>query len=413
MILQNYFCLTALLLLLSCTSGKKEDLPLEKIQVDSAMMAHLIDLGTKTFPLDTEADFSFLQGLQLTKLEDGREYLSFSNNGKRLIYLYDYKTEEIFNKVRLASEGPNNIQFFFNFNYFFHTSDSIFIDTRSKGYYLIDDSARVLNKIGGTGNLLNAAGNKISFDAASRFVNGQIHGAFKATGSSPIEGLANTRATLGFNNKVVVSPIHARQVIHDFDKAMDIRKQQKADGKTTLTMTRQYAKSGDLLFAGTPISDSVRVFLRDSLVEVFYASAQNSVLPDYKEYINLVQIKNVPGEVSRVSELTQPAQYTNTFVDSKGQYLYRVLVTGTKPATHPISGREFPSPIGAVLLVIDLETRKTYQMELPVDEIQITARINQEVFVSDRGIHFKAKGQENEDEVRFRVFGISSEVNEL
>lgn len=401
-----------LLLFLSCVPQKREErLSIEKSNTEAPALM-LMDLGIKTFPIDSEADFSHLVGLQLTKLEDSREYMSFFNFGKRIIYQYDYETEEIVNKLILAPNGPDRIPFILSFEYFIHSTDSIFINSQSSGYYLIDENAKILNKIGGTSKRLDFAGNKISFNASSQFFNGRIHGAYKTTLVNRIEDLAYTHATLDFDNILELSPLHSRKIIYAFDKAMDIRRQEKKDGKNLLTMRQQFARNGKFLFATTPISDSIKVFKGNNLVETLYGTVKGFDLPSYREYINLVQIKNVPGEVSRITEPVQPAQYVNTFVDPSGKYLYRVFVHGTKSYTHPVSGVELPSPIGATLLAIDLDTRKAFQMELPIDEIEITVRTNKQVFVSSKGMHFKVKGQDNEDQVQFRVFGFTSEVSE-
>lgn len=409
--MREYLFLYFLLLFLSCAPQKQEEQLSNKNPNREVPALKLMDLGIKTFPIDVEADFSYLVGLQLARLEDGREYMSFFNFGKRIIYQYDYETGEIVNKLQLASEGPNDIRFLFGFEYFFHSTDSVFINSRTNGYYLINDNAKILNKVGDTLMRIDYTGNKLSFDAASYFFNGVIHGAYQTTFQNRIEDLAYTRARLDLNNNLEISPLHSRQIIYDFDKALEIRKQEKRDGKSSLTMKRQFAKNGNLLFATTPISDSIKVFLRDSLVDILCVTVEDYVLPDYSEYINLARIKKVPGEVSRITESNQPSQYVNTFVDPKGEYLYRVFVHGTKSSIHPVSGMEVPSPIGATLLVIELDTRETFQMVIPINEVEMNVRPNEQVFVSNKGIHFRVKDQDNEDQIQFRVFGFPSEIN--
>ena len=114
-----------------------------------------------------------------------------------------------------------------------------------------------------------------------------------------------------------------------------------------------------------------------------------------------------PGEVSATTESNQPSFYTDMFIDPKGEYIYRIFSHGTRPSLHPVTGKEVPEITGATLLVIKTDTGEVYQMELPVDEIELKTLFNKGIFVSNRGIHFRVREQDNEDEVQFRVFGVA------
>lgn len=164
------------------------------------------------------------------------------------------------------------------------------------------------------------------------------------------------------------------------------------------------------IYTTTPISDSIYVFQDNDIVKSIYAGIPSITIADYKSYMPLmeriVNSNGGSGSITNVIELNQPPYFTNLFLSPNHKYLYRLLSHGTKPKLNPYNNKEYPVITAASLLVLDLSTEEITSIELPVNELKIGVPISAGIFASNTGLHIQVKGQENENEIQFRVFGV-------
>ncbi len=394
-----------LVLLVSCNkTEQKEQATSQEVQKTPL---EIVDKGLKAFPIDHETDFKRLLDLKSVKIGQ-REYFSFYNYNTHAIYLYDYETAELFKKVKMTKEGPNAVKVFLGLEYFFHTPDSIFINSMNHGIYLINDKGEVLQKRPDEVRPGQRKTANLKFDNTTRYVNGQLECRSSYSLLNIKDGDLHSRVIIDMNSDVIIKVlITERSFINDYDA---IRKIEKEKGKGLIRMRQHFAKNDDYVFAATPISDSIYVFQGSKLVNTIYTGLPEHEIADYKTFMGLTGIEYLKNGMQRVSKPVQPAQYTGMYIDPDGRFIYRVLAHGTKPVYNEYLKKDMPKISGASMIVIDLETGEQIAYELPVEEIELELNnMPGSFFVSGAGVHFRVKEQENEDEVLYRVFGINKE----
>ena len=190
------FCLFCLLLVtvFACGgSNPKEDTERAQFPEEETLPLTIIDKGRYTLHIDEEADFQRLQNLKAFALKD-KEYLTFFDYNSRNIYLYDVATDSIINKVKLAREGPHSVKNMFSIDYFFHSLDSLFINTGRFGVYLVNDRAEVLARAGAKSGGFELQRKDIALDAASYYEQGVVYGALRTSVPSIAEDFLPSRA---------------------------------------------------------------------------------------------------------------------------------------------------------------------------------------------------------------------------
>tara|TARA_A100000171_G_scaffold45648_2_gene49634 strand:+ start:101 stop:1324 length:1224 start_codon:yes stop_codon:yes gene_type:complete len=398
--------LLAVLLLSSC--GGTEKSKKTDITIVERKPLEIVDKGIKAFALDDETNFERLIDLKFNTIE-GVDYLSFFDREAYSIYMYDYRQSTPIRRIQLEKVGPNRIHEFFNFQFFFHSMDSIFIRVPMVGQYLINDKAEVIdkNEAKGSGVFQNEI-RKASYDGASYYENGKINTLWTNTNQGKNQEQTYLRTVIDWKNDSIVSKsIPANQVFSDYPK---IKEMLNRKDKTFIPIKVHFLRSPEFLFASTPISDSVFLFKDNQRVKSIYAGNPTYNIADYEAFLDLREIKNTrsgsDGGVSKAEEPIQPPYYGDISISPYGKYLYRVLSHGTKPLYNEVLERDRPDVIGATLIVVDTETNEISYFELPIDEIDLKVPESLNVFTSNEGIHFRVKDQQNEDEIQFRVFGV-------
>jgi len=392
--------------LLSCDQNKKKGEIIVTTPIENQASLRLIGKGITTIFLDETVNFQRLGKLKLTRL-DTQEYLSYFYHRTSTLYLHDMESGKLMNKIKLKREGPNEVTFSIRVNYFIHRLDSIFIDASTSLYYLINDEAKVIKRIGNPSGM-SFDHLSVFFGSASYFVNNRIYGSFRMPFRGTPKETVYARVSLKFQDELeVTKSVKNELFIDDFEEIMAYRKETEKSQKTLDNMPRHFARNERYLYATTPLSDSIRVFEKGELVDSFYAGISGFAMASYKEYVNFRQSRHEPGIITQTHKTKRNAYYPSTLIDPDGTFIYRVLLQGTRPeGINSYSGKETPQITGATLLVVNLKTKERSTFDLPVEEIVLKISHNDEVFVSKKGIHFRVKGQENEDQVQFRVFGI-------
>ena len=395
--------------LFACGGNASEETESSQAEPAPEVPLTLVEKGTYVLPIDEEADYQRLQNLKSFKLGD-QEHLTFFDNNSRNIYLYDLATDSIINKIKLAREGPDAVKNMFYIDYFFHSLDSIFINTGRYGVYLLNDKARVLATAGAqTGNFRLERKNLV-LDAASYYDQGIVYGATRTSVPSIAEDFGPSRGSINLEtgDRGWIGP-ETPQFLPEYDEFTEIWSKSKRD-KTMLTpLRREFVRWQGKLLATTPISDTITVFDGTAAQKKIYVGHPDYPLAPMDEYMYYRQIVNEPGNVSTRSELDQKPTFAGMFLSPDEQYLYRILVTSTKPVFYENVGYETPKVASAVLVACELATGKLAYLDLPVDSVDLWLFNSTSVFTSNRGIHIRQSDQEDEDAVTFQVFGFENQ----
>ena len=387
----------------ACTKNGQEVLEGDADIESNVTRLEIEDAGVLTLKLDLEANFQFLQEIRGIHL-DGQDLVTFVSRDANAIYLYDTHTGELVSKTVMDKEGPNAVKSFFQFSYFFHTRDSIFVNGLPVGLYLINSEGKVLERknLRSDQEIPRFDSPKPRFDFASSFENGKIS---MPTEFSIQREKVNERIVFDFDKDVLADEyIPTEMIIPDIEEVRRIKKERVKRGEFGLINFRSFADNGEYLFATHVISDTIYAFQEGKLKKKIYAGVPEIEIADYASYVTIRSIVRFENGVDGSENPKQDPLFKNTIMSPDGKFIYRVLYHGTRPKMIEGSDQPVPDIIGATLVVLDLETEALTYFDLPVDEIELGIPINRHVFVTNKGIYFRVLDQENEDEVQFRLF---------
>lgn len=389
----------------SCNSLNEKS---EASQLDASPL-EIVDLGTKSFPLDAETAVDFNSRFKVNVF-DGREYLSFANRPTARIYEFDYESGEPTRKIKLESEGPNAVNLFFNIGMFFQAKDSIFLDSGGFGYYLVNGDGQVLNKAGMPlkENTIDSSCCPILFTNGTYFKENKIFGTHWPDVEDEKEIKECAYGSIDIIDNSKTKRLLKKSLFIPQYKEINEMVEKKDPWVRPLHISYYY--EGELLYAGTPISDTVYVFKDFELTNRFFVGKSNIELADYRSMLLTSQIQQIQNGYQNVLQIDQPPHFGDVFVSPDGQLIYRVLIEGTRAKKVENSDQEFPEVAKASLIVFNQSTGQLSTMDLPVDELDIPLSTqSRSVFVSSAGIHFEAKEQLSEDRLDFRVFGVKKD----
>ncbi len=390
--------LLAVLLLSSCGGTEKSE-KTDNIIAERKPL-ELIDKGIKSFPLDHETDFQGIKDPSIFQ-ENGKEYLTFYNQPNHSIYLFDYDSAKLYKKITLSEQGPNGVPQHIS-KYFIHRMDSIFIDLITVNMYLVNGNAEIIDK-------LTLRENKsVTFDGATTFKNNTLNVSVINNYLLNKTNKPFLRAYINWEVDSITSEfIQPESFINHYEEIQTLR---NTKGKTIRPLEKHFVADDQYIYSTTPISDSIYIFEGNDIVKSIYAGIPSITIADYKSYMPLmeriVNSNSGSGSITNVIELNQPPYFTNLFLSPNHKYLYRLLSHGTKPKLNPYNNKEYPVITAASLLILNLSTEEITSIKLPVNELKIGVPISAGIFASNSGLHIQMKGQENENEIQFRVFGV-------
>lgn len=366
----------------------------------------IVDLGTKSFPLDAETAVDFNSRFRVNVF-DGKEYLSFANRPTSRIYEFDYESGEATRKIKLESEGPNAVNLFFNIGMFFQAKDSVFLDSGMFGYYLVNGEGQVLNKAGmpQKENTIDPSCCPILFSNGTYFKENKIFGTQLPNQEDEKEIKEYAYGSIDIIDNSKTKKLLKKSLFIPQYKEINEMVEKKAPWVRPLQISYYY--EGELLYAASPISDTVYVLKDFELTNRFYVGKSNIELADYRSMLLTSQIEQIQNGYQNVSQIEQPPHFGDVFVSPDGQLIYRVLIEATRAKKVENSDQEFPEVAKASLVVFNLSTGQLSTMDLPVDELDIPLSTqSRSIFVSAASIHFETKEQLSEDRLDFRVFGV-------
>tara|TARA_R110000823_G_scaffold315678_2_gene449477 strand:+ start:45230 stop:46501 length:1272 start_codon:yes stop_codon:yes gene_type:complete len=394
--------LACFLILFSCQQEKEHS-----IESSTTQTLTISDGGIKTLALEDGVNFEVLTALKLSTINN-KEYITFYDRITHSIYLYDYQTNDLFKKISMEKDGPNAVKSANKF--FIHTIDSIFVDG-SMGIHLINSKGEVLTKKSKGTKLRNGipmiqmGAPTYSFDHDSHFENGKIEMSihlFNRTGKN------YERSIYDFEKDSIVEKfVQTKTLIYDYKEVLRVKEEAKKRREGAFNITMYFGSYKNYLYGSTSISDSLYIFNDGELIKTIYAGVPTIEVASYSDYATLRIIEYFEGGMSAFENPKQPAHYKNMLLSPNGRLIYRVLYHGTKPQF--IEGEEKASPyvFGATLIVVDTKTEELHYYNLPVDEIELGMPFNFNLFVSNEGIFFRVKDQQNEDQVQFRFFKVT------
>ncbi len=335
---------------------------------------------------------------------DNKEYITFYDRVTHSIYLYDYETDDLFKKITMEKYGPNEVKEVNRF--FFHNMDSIFIDS-SFGIYLINSNAEVFTKKGKGARHKNGVvfldfdSKNYHFNQDSYFNNGHIEMAisfFNRTGEDYEYAIFDFE-----KDSISKELIKTETIIKNYEEVQKVKEETKKRRGWTTNIMRFFSRNKNHLYSSTSISDSLFIFNEGELVKTIYAGIPTIDVAKYSDYSTINMVDHFEGGMTFHENPKQPAFYKNMLMSPDGKFIYRLLYQGAKPKFVEDNEGAVPNPLGATLIVIDTETEKLNYYELPINEIDI----DRNLFVSNEGIFFRVKDQQNEDQVQFRFFKVT------
>lgn len=380
---------------LSCSSQKQ----LEETTIEYKLVVK----DNKTFILDEETAFDDIDGKYIEI--DNKGYYSFFNRKNHSLYFYEYATGKLYHQIKLAKEGPDQIEIpYYFFEYWVHDFDNVFINTLAY-QYRINKEGKVLKRIKEKreGSFFNKK--NFSFDAATSYENGKL---YTSAGSLiPLEGDTSwRRAIYDFDKDAYEKEyVNERILVADYDeKLRKLRDMSRTGGVSSLPI--YFAGSHANLYGTTAINDSLYLFSNAEFKQAFYAGDPNIKVTDLDGFFNKTKVENLEGGGVRIGpKVIQPAFYNAIFHSPDKIYVYRILIHGTKPYINPESNKEEPKIIGASLVIFNTDSKNSATVELPVEQISLGYN-NSDIFVSKEGIHFPVKETESEEEKSYYLYAI-------
>ncbi len=366
----------------------------------------LKELESKVFNLDNETAFD-----QITpqySVINGIGFYHFFNRKNSSIYFYNYQSGEITHKVKLSSEGPDEVLYPYGFfEYWVSDFDNIFINTMQH-YYRINKNGKVLKRIVA---LENFSWDKplLSLDQSTTFEDGRLYAARKVI-VNPEDETSWLRAAYDWDKgEFETTYLNEKMIVTDYEeKAERIREMSKTGGVTSLSF--HYAGDHKNLYVSSVINDSLYYFQNDQFVEAYFAGVPEIKSTDLDGYFTLSIVKEFKGGVSIGPNPTQPAHFTRILQSTDKRYIYRLLVHGAQPSIDPESDQEVPKVFGASMVVFDTQTNTSGNITLPED-IAENLLYASDMFVNEEGIHFPVKEVESENEKAYRVFKVDALVS--
>lgn len=366
----------------------------------------IVDKGIKSFPLDYETTVDFNSRFRVNNFE-GKEYLSFANRPTSRVYEFDYATGEQTRKIMLQKEGPNRVNLFFNIGIFFHSKDSIFIDGGGFGYYLLNGAGEVLSKAGMAQkeNTLDPDCCPISFTSASFYKDEKVFGSKKYNQKDDKKYDHYSFGSIDFRTDAQSKELLPKSFF--IPEHREIIEMERAKDPWVTGFKPSFYSNDNLLYAASPISDTVHVFKDFELVDKYSVTNPQIALTDYRSYLLISRIEQAQNGFQKISQTNQPPHFADVFVSPDGNLIYRILIETTKGRKVETLDYEIPEVAKASLIVFDKTLQKTTTFSLPVDELEIPLSVqSRSIFVSIAGIHFQTKEQISEDRLDFRLFGI-------
>ena len=367
----------------------------------------ITDAGIKTLALEDGVNFEGLTALKLATIDD-KEYITFYDRITHSIYLYDYETNNLFKKVSMEKDGPNAVK---NANKFFiHTIDSIFVDG-SMGIHLINSKGEVLtkktkgSKLHNGMPLITSDSKFYRFHPDSRFKNGHIEMVI----SQMRRDIKNHEYAI-FNfekDSIIEELVQTEEIINNFREIQKVQEEANERRESAYAINRFFASNKNYLYSNNSISDSLFLFKEGKLSKAIYAGVPTIEIANYSDYSTLQIIERYDNGARAFENPKQPPHYKSMLLSPDGQFIYRVLHHGTKPEFIQGEERPIPKPLGATLIVMDTETETLSYYDLPAGEIDLPLYFENSLFVSNEGIFFRVKDQQNEDQVQFRFFKVT------
>jgi hypothetical protein len=377
---------------------------------DSNIMLVLEENGYKK--LDSIEEPSSLN-IRFHEIGSKIKLLSFYNRNEHSINIYDYNSNNLINSIKLKKEGNNSITTpMYWLDYHIHNLDSIFI-SNVKNYYLINSLGKVLSMQTPNINTNYFKINKPVFNKNTIYANGDLSFEIEQLLPNEEDTIFLLRTFDFFNNTVKNDFIDIRDVINDYDNTLKAKKALfKAGGFDIIP--KHIIKYNEFYIVSTPINDSISIFKNGELLESYFVSDSLIKIATYQNYFGRKKIIKHENYSAITDNLNQPPFFTNMLCH--GKFLYRILSHGTKPnlknvkEIYPenlqniVTGNEYEFK-GVSLCIFNLETKKTYTFSIPINDLEIPLD-DSKVFLSDEGIHFPIKSNNNSSQILYKLFKI-------
>gem|GEM_PF-6423573 len=371
--------------LLSCEDAKTKTLS-DKLS--------LVENGYVSFPLDTNSSYTF--NIKKRQIND-QVFLSFFNPHNYTIYIYNYHTQKLVQKIPLEREGPHGIDIGSNLvpGYFIHRLDSVFL-SGFKYHYLIDGSGkiRVKGQFGDhNDNRISVDNDILSIDNASYYKNGALYAgitSYATTNESPFLQ-AKLPSTL---DTILTRFVKEDELIDDYDEVIRLKALLKSENRYVV-MGLSFYREDTWLYASSVVSDSVSVYHEDTLAKKIYLGDKRFAVADSQGYFDKFR-------TSTYKEAQGYANYGSLFTleTTHNKFILRLILKGDTHVFNEEMQQEEQVSKGMGLIVKDMQGDELVAFDIPNEE----SLMQYGSFLVDNKLHFKLENQPNENEVRYKIF---------
>jgi len=361
----------------------------------------LVQQADKVFPLDDDTAYNRIENTQIVEVNN-TSYFTFFNRESYSLYFYDYTSGNLNHQVQLNKEGPNGIVSpYYTFQYIVHDLNTVIINTH-KFLYIVDRDGNVIKKI--ETDITDITREQcIEFNSATYFNDNKLYSSLN-TVIPKKEDLNVLRGVFNFETEAVEDTyFEERVMVKDQDKIIDRLTNMYESSGALFFLPKFFVGNDEALYASYGINDSIYEYRNKTLYKIHYAGDPNITIADYKGFFNKAESK-IPGvETGRDFNESTCAYYTNMMMGPNKQWIYRILIHGTETVINPETNFPQTKVIGASLIVFNTETQMSSVFKIPLDEVYLPDYPSN-IFVTEKGIHFPVKDQDNENEKQYKVF---------
>ncbi len=385
------------MLCLSCKTERSKQTPKEY---------SLVRQTDKVFVLDNETAYDQLEDEKIVTINNIR-YYCFFNRANYSIYIYNYDTSSLYRKIQLEREGSNGIVApYFHVGFLVHDLNTIIINT-NKFIYIVNANGKIIKKAETTVESI-IDDTCVQLDNTSYFEDNKLYTSLYTIVPNDVDDNP-TKGVFNFDTgSIEATYLENSVLVKNHDKIIERTKKWMTKYGTVISVGAFFAKDTNTLYASSLLNDSIYAFKNAKLQKTYYASDPNVTTANYTNFLDKheTEIKHLSDESSYDgSKSTNCAYYTSMFIDPEYNWIYKILIHGTKTAIDPNTKEEFQVVRKASLVALNLSSETTKVFNIPLDVINLNDYYTN-TLVSNEGIHFSIKEPENENEKRYAVYKV-------
>jgi hypothetical protein len=336
-------------------------------------------------PIDDSTNY--ISNCLFPHIADGKRYLAYLNQMNNEIHFYDIDSRSLSKKIKLNRDGPDGVGLIYGFDVI--NFDSIYVVSSNRVLYLINSTAKVLNKI----QYMTVENPRIGMIQLFSVLNSRL--VFKQNKIIAYSGL------VGDWLKMNQDFLNSQFIEIEIDGTLDSIKQ--------IPMTYP----ADYLQNGSKPMDASRVFAENRFVYSFTADPYIYITEDHKSIIRKIAKSDYIDEVKPIPKNINIAQYERYILetglygsivyDKYRQVYYRFCDIGTEIEEVENINKSVRNRIKQSIIILDKDFNKIGETILPEKKFRLN-----NYFVLEEGLYVSNNTSYNmeidENKLSFTLF---------